>query len=162
MFVVGYYNELTVVRRLILGNLFFYTMESITFFLLINRSSMLIALNVLSTFKLNLDCTEVLSFQKKVDLLFMQSRRKQGQKVLYHSKKSKFTTVISHANSNKSNNLNAPNSNNLIVASNLPHSNVQNEILFDTLINLQKVTDTQSIASINDEITCQNNISEEV
>ena len=49
-----------------------------------------------------------------------------------------------------------------IVNSNSPHINVQNDILFNTLINLQKETDTNSSVSVNDEINDDNNISEEI
>ena len=59
--------------------------------------------------------------------------------------------MISRINSNESKNWNISNSDNIIGNSNLPHSRVQNESSFNTLINLQKVTDSDSSASINDE-----------
>ena len=59
--------------------------------------------------------------------------------------------MISHINSNESNNWNTSNSDNLIGNSNLPHSSVKNESSFNTLVNLQKATDSDSSASINDE-----------
>ena len=43
-----------------------------------------------------------------------------------------------------------------------PHSNVQYGSSFIILITLQKLIDTESSVSINDEITYQNNMSEEV
>ena len=46
--------------------------------------------------------------------------------------------------------------------SNPPNRNVQIGIQFNKLINLQKVTDNDSINTIKDERTDQNNISEEV
>ena len=78
------------------------------------------------------------------------------------SKKWRFTTAISHININESNNWNTSNTNNIIVNSNLPHGNVQNVSLYIALITLQKVTYSESSASINDEITDQIIISEEV
>ena len=81
----------------------------------------------------------------------MLPRRKQGQNILYKSKNRRFTTVISHINSNKSNKLNASNSDNSIGTSNLPHSNVQNDSLLNTLITLQKLIEIKSISSMNDE-----------
>ena len=43
-----------------------------------------------------------------------------------------------------------------------PHSNVQYGSSFIILITLQKLIDTESSFGINDEITYQNNMSEEV
>ena len=71
-------------------------------------------------------------------MVFMLSRRKQGQNIMYKSKNRRFTTVVSHVNSNKSNKLNASNSDDIIGTSKLPHSNVQNDSLFNSLITLQK------------------------
>ena len=68
--------------------------------------------------------------------------------------------MISHINSNKSNNWNASNSDKLIVPSKFHHSSVQNDSPFNTLITLQKLTYLESSASINDEITDPINISE--
>ena len=58
--------------------------------------------------------------------------------------------------------MNTSNSDNVIETSNLPHSNVQNYSPFNTLVNLKKVTYTESSISINYEITGQNNISAEM
>ena len=85
-------------------------------------------------------------------MAFTSSRRKYDRKVTYFFKKRRCTTVILHVNSSESKNLNTLNSDNVIGTSNFPHINVQNEIPFNTLINLQKVTDAESILSINDEI----------
>ena len=60
-------------------------------------------------------------------MVFMSPRRKQVRKVLYYPKKRRYNTVISHVNSNESNNWNISNSDNLILASNLPRSSVQND-----------------------------------
>ena len=91
----------------------------------------------------------------------MLPRIKKGMKVLYKSKNKRCTTVISNANSNKSDNLNIPNNYIIILTSNHPHRTVQNESSFNTHITLQKVTYLESSASINDETTDQINISED-
>ena len=72
------------------------------------------------------------------------------------------TTVNSHVNIKKWNNLNTPKSDNVIGTSNLPYSNVQNDSSFNTLVTLQKITDTVSSVSINNERKDGNNISEEI
>ena len=56
--------------------------------------------------------------------------------------------------------MNTSNSDNVIENSNLTHINVQNDSPFNTLITFQKLTDTESSVSINDEIMDENNISE--
>ena len=94
--------------------------------------------------------------------MFTLSRRKQSKKILYKSKRSRCTTVISHVNSNESNHLNTSNSDFGIGTSNLPHINVHNYSPFNSLIALQKVTDTESSFSINNETTDEKNISEEI
>ena len=58
--------------------------------------------------------------------------------------------------------MNTSNSDIVIGTSNLPHSNVQNNSPFNTLITLQKLTDIESSVIINDEITDKKYISEEV
>ena len=58
--------------------------------------------------------------------------------------------------------MNTSNSGNVIGNSNLPCINVQTKSSFNTLINLQKEIDIDSIISINNEITDKNNISEEI
>ena len=60
-------------------------------------------------------------------MMFTLSRKKQGRKVTYKSKKSRCTTYNSHVNSRKSNNPNASNIDNIVVNSNLPHINVKTE-----------------------------------
>ena len=85
-------------------------------------------------------------------MVFTLSWGKQGQKVLYYSKKRICPDVISNTNRNKSNKLNISNSENVIGTSNLPHINVQNDSPFNTLINLQKVLDIESSLNINDKI----------
>ena len=66
--------------------------------------------------------------------------------------------MISHVNSNESNNFNTSNSNNTIVTSNLPNSNVKSESSFNTLITFKIYSESSAI--INEEITDQVNISE--
>ena len=58
--------------------------------------------------------------------------------------------------------MNTSNNNNIIVTSNLPYIKVQNESPFNTLINFQKVTNTESSVSINVEIMDENKISDEI
>ena len=65
IFVVGYYNELTVVQRLLLVKKFKDNLVNNFILLLINCLSMFLTLNILSNFKLNFDCTEVLFFKIK-------------------------------------------------------------------------------------------------
>ena len=48
--------------------------------------------------------------------------------------------------------MNKSNSDNVLGNSNIPHINVKNDIPFTKFITLQKETDTDSSASINDEI----------
>ena len=69
---------------------------------------------------------------------YTSSRRKHGRKVLSNSKKRKCTTIISHSNINKSNNLNTSNSDNVIGTTNFPNVNVQNGSSFNTIITVQK------------------------
>ena len=66
------------------------------------------------------------------------SRRKHGREVLSKSKKRRSITIISHSKSNESNHLNTSNSDNFIGTPNFPHTKVQNDSSFNTLITLQK------------------------
>ena len=81
---------------------------------------------------------------------------------MYKSKKRRCNTIISHVNSNKSNNLNISNSDNDVGTSNLHHINVQDYSPFNSCITSQKVIDIESSFSINYERTYQKNISEEI
>ena len=83
-------------------------------------------------------------------MVFTSSRRKQVRKILYIYKKRRCSTVNSRLNSSKSNNSNTSNSDNAIGNSNLSRMNVQTKSPFNTLITLQKETDTESSISIND------------
>ena len=65
---------------------------------------------------------------------------RQGRKFLYKNNDMRCTTNLSHTSSKKSNNLIISNSDNVIVTSNLPHSNNQNDNPFSTLNTLQKFT----------------------
>ena len=58
--------------------------------------------------------------------------------------------------------MNTSNSDNVIGTSNFPHGNVQNGSLFNELIALEEIKDTESSVSINDERTDQNHTSEEI
>ena len=93
---------------------------------------------------------------------FTFSRRKHGRKVSYKSKKRRCTTINSHANIRKSDNLNTSNSDDVIGNSKLPHINVQTEILFNKIITIQTETVTESSISINNETIDENNITEEI
>ena len=84
-------------------------------------------------------------------MIFTSPRRKQGRNILYIYKKKRFTTVNSHVSSRESNNPNTPNSDNIIRNSNIPHINVHTKSSFNTLINFQRETNTDSSISINDE-----------
>ena len=95
-------------------------------------------------------------------MLFTSSRRKHRRKFSYKSKNSRFNTVNSYVNSSRSNNPNTSNTDNFIVNSNPSNINVQNESSFNTLINLQTKTDTESIIIINNEKIDEKNISEEI
>ena len=80
----------------------------------------------------------------------------------YRSKNSRYTFVILHVNINESNNVYTSNSDNVIGTSNLPHGIIKNDSPYNTLGNLQKVTDTYSSVSINDERTEEKNIRKEI
>ena len=82
----------------------------------------------------------------------MSSWSKQGSNILYFSKRRRCTHVKSYVNLNKSSNLDKSNSDNVTGNSNLPCINSQTESSFNTLINMQKETDTESSIIINDEI----------
>ena len=75
----------------------------------------------------------------------MSLRRENGGKIFSKCKKRIYTTIISHINSNESNNLNTSNSDNVIVTPKFPHGNVQNFSSFNTHINLQKSIHTESL-----------------
>ena len=94
--------------------------------------------------------------------VFTLSGKKQGRNVFYIYKKKRSYTVNSHVNSSESNNSNTLRSDNVIVNSNLPRINVQAEIPFNTLITLQKDTDTESGIIINDDIMDGRYISEQI
>ena len=59
---------------------------------------------------------------------YTSSISKHSRKVFPNSKNGICNTIISHVNSNESNNLNTSNSDNGILMSNFTHSNVQNII----------------------------------
>ena len=126
MYLFWYYNWFSMVQRKIKCHLFLNTIESIIiYFGMNNQCLMLMAWNILSIFRWNFDWTEELSCKiKLIDTVFILSKRKQGNTIIYMSKKWRCTTVISHTNNNESNNLNTSNSDNVIGTSNFPHSNI--------------------------------------
>ena len=83
-------------------------------------------------------------------MAFLLSRRKQGRNILYFYKKSRCTTVNSHVNGSKSNNLITSSSDIVIVNSNLPRVNVQTEGSFNTLVILKnKLIQSQVLVLMN-------------
>ena len=93
-------------------------------------------------------------------MVFTLSGSKQGRSILYISKKRRCSNISPHIKVSESNSLNTSNSDNVTVNSNLPRIKVQTEISFNTLINLQKETDTESSISINDKIMDKTYINE--
>ena len=90
-------------------------------------------------------------------MVFTSSRRKQGRNISYISNNRIFTTVNSHINSIKSNNMNTSNSDNVIGHSNLNHLNVHTESCFNKLNILQTETDIESSIIINNETIDEKN-----
>ena len=75
-------------------------------------------------------------------MVFILSKRKQGRKISYISKKRICTNVTSHVHSSESIYTNTSNSANAIGYSNLPCINVHNKNFFITIITSQKETNT--------------------
>ena len=69
MFLVGYYNESTVVQRQIISQLLF-KVNSVNqyIFRIIDQFSMLMVLNILSFFKLDFDCTDALFYKITINI----------------------------------------------------------------------------------------------
>ena len=78
------------------------------------------------------------------------------------SNKRRCTNVTSRVNSSESNYSNTYNSDNVIVNSNIPCTNVHTERSLNEIITLQKETDTESITSTNEENMDDKNASEEL
>ena len=95
-------------------------------------------------------------------MVFTSSRREQGRKVSFNSKKRICITVNSHLNSSESNNSNKSNSDDVIGNLNPPCINAYTKITLNKLITLKKETDADSSTSTNDGITDDNNTSEEI
>ena len=72
----------------------------------------------------------------------MLVRRKYGRKVLSKDNKRRSVTIISHVNSDRSNNLNTQNSGDVKRTPNLPYYTVQNGRSSNTLNILSKINDT--------------------
>ena len=81
---------------------------------------------------------------------FTLSRRTEVRKILHTSKRRKCTTVNSHINSYEYKNSNISNIDNAIGNSNITYINVPNDSTLNTLIPMQKDTNTDSSASVND------------
>ena len=92
----------------------------------------------LINFQFHFDYIEALFYNRKITRYQVYVTKKETQKQGFtKSKKRRCTTIIPHVNRNKPNNLNTPKSDNIIVTSNLIHSNIQNYSLFNTLVNLK-------------------------
>ena len=72
-------------------------------------------------------------------MAFTPSRSKHERKVLFKSNKRRCITVNSHLNSNETNNLNAPNSDDVVGNPIRPCINVHTKSSFNALITLQKI-----------------------
>ena len=90
------------------------------------------------------------------------SIREQWRKVSFESKNRRRITVNSNFNSSEKDSLNTSNSDNCIGNSNLPFINVHTKSSLNNLIIFQRENDTQSINSIEYEITDDNNTTEEI
>ena len=75
---------------------------------------------------------------KQIVIAFNLTRRKHGQKVFYKSKKRICTTVTSHVNSSKSNDMNKYNTDNFTGNPNIPHTNVHTEQSSNELVIFHK------------------------
>ena len=131
MSMVGYYNEL-------FFNHFLKTIESVIIVFTLSIDAHVI--ERLINFQVQFDYIEALFYYRKIHIygVYLVSKETQ-QEIFSDSEKRICTTAISHVKSNQSNNFNASNSDNFMVSSNFPHSNVQNYSPFNTLINAQKV-----------------------
>ena len=136
MFVLMYYKEFTFVLRLkvcLLLLLLLYIKKS---YLSHDPSTLYaLVLNIFSSFKLNLDCTEGLFYNNKINNhVFKFPRKKQVRNVFNRYNKRRFITVNSYVDISKSNILNTSNSGGVIVNSNFPRINVQTRKTFNTII----------------------------
>ena len=161
----GYYKEFkfVIIQRYCQ---FFYKENSVNrrIYHTVNKRSMLMKLNVLSNFKVNFDWTVELFYRSKMDshLVYVIKKRNKGRKVSFKPKKRRFITVDSNFNRNETNNSNTSKRVDVMVNPNFPRINVHTKSPLNKLINLKKETDTQSSSRINDEITDDNNTSEEI
>ena len=89
-------------------------------------------------------------------------KRENGRKVLTKAKERRSITAISHVNSNKLNNLNTSNSDDVKITSNFPYSTIKNDNSSNTLITLPKINDTESSVCIDDEKTDLNHIIDDI
>ena len=88
-------------------------------------------LNIFSNFKFNFGWTVELFYRSKIIVIvFDSSRIKQGKRVSFKSKKRRYITINLHFKSRKTNNLNTPNSDDVIGNSNFPCVKVHTEISF--------------------------------
>ena len=83
---------------------------------------------------------------------YSSSKMKHDRKVLNRDNQRRRTAIISHVNSNESNNLKTSNMYYVKRTSNFPYLVVQNFSSSDTLITLPKIKYTESSVCINDKI----------
>ena len=97
-------------------------------------------------FQVHFNYTEALFFSLKINKYGVYAAKKRHVRKGFQTyKKRRCTTIISHINNNKSNNLNTSNSDNAIVMSTFPHSNVNICSSLNIIISLQKLIDTESL-----------------
>ena len=92
---------------------------------------------------------------------YIYQRRNHGRKVLAKAKDAICTNIISHVNSNESNNLQTLNIDNVKITSNCPYLAVKIGSSSNKSINLPNIIDTESSVCINDKITVSNDINKE-
>ena len=108
-------------------------------------------LKFFSNSKFYFDCTEGIFYKSRInshDVYFV--KKKTWSEGFSKSKKRRFTTVTSHVNTRKSNNMNTYNSDNVIGNSKPPQINVHTKLSSNELVTFQKETDTESRISINE------------
>ena len=124
--VFGYYNEFTFVLTWKRYK-WIYKDHSVNccIYHTIDRHSMLMTQNVFSYVRFNLNCTDALFFESKINSRGVTPpRQKHGRKVSFKDTKRICTTVISHVNISKSYDPNTYNIDNIIENPNVPSINV--------------------------------------
>ena len=112
MFMFGYYNEFTFVRRQIPCQFVFDHWVNHYIYHMINQRSMIMTLNIFSILDFKFGFTEALL--KRIVMVFTPPRKKHGREISYIYKNKRCNTVNSNVNISKSNNFNTSNSDNVI------------------------------------------------